>query len=319
MEIKLRSLSTKIETGCVSALAFSPSGKFLVTAHQYGQVNCWNFGRGEHENGFIIPRREFDKIQFIEEHKCFLSGPSCLYEYQIFTPEFRSQFWRTPKGSLTRISPDGKVVASAQCYDSWLALEAEEPFLILQKYDRDEQLKVFCLEDIGRNIFFINPEEMAFSPDGKSIAFVIELHEEEMDREYRLYFLSVEEPEYLTSFYETPFRISPVCSSPKGHYFAFGSLEDNSITILKIENEIKSYDYFYEHKEPIKALAFNHEERILASGGEDGRLCLWDLETKSLISSYQHLHPVTSLIFHPGENTLVLGDETGGVYIGKLE
>ena len=75
------------------------------------------------------------------------------------------------------------------------------------------------------------------------------------------------------------------------------------------------------HKGKIKRVAFSQDGKLLASGGEDGLIILWQLERElenSLKATYrftlQHEDWVTGLVFSPDGETLVSSSIDGALH-----
>lgn len=74
-------------------------------------------------------------------------------------------------------------------------------------------------------------------------------------------------------------------------------------------------------KEPIDAIAFSPDGKILASGGRDQAVRLWDTQTHTSIgaSLRGHSSSVLSATFSPDGNTLATGDNNGDVLLWDLQ
>src|SRR5262249_45660518 len=72
-------------------------------------------------------------------------------------------------------------------------------------------------------------------------------------------------------------------------------------------------------KSPLCSLAFSRNGRLLASGGDDGSVTVWDpIDLRPLHTYSWQQRPVTCLSFHPSGDRLVSGYEEGDVCLWDL-
>lgn len=67
------------------------------------------------------------------------------------------------------------------------------------------------------------------------------------------------------------------------------------------------------HDSEVAELAFSSNGKYLASSGVDGKILVWEISSKSVISTYQTTEssPITSLAFSPKSNLLAFADAKG--------
>jgi WD40 repeat protein len=73
------------------------------------------------------------------------------------------------------------------------------------------------------------------------------------------------------------------------------------------------------HQAPIRALAFSHDGQLIASGGEDTRIILWDAASGAISKILSGSSgAVSALIFNPKSPSLISATETGEISIWNV-
>jgi hypothetical protein len=72
-------------------------------------------------------------------------------------------------------------------------------------------------------------------------------------------------------------------------------------------------------QDSMRCVKFGSEDRLIATGSEDGSIVLWDAEDGAQVDVLQgHSSTVRSIDFHPDGNTLASGGEDGMIYLWKV-
>lgn len=94
------------------------------------------------------------------------------------------------------------------------------------------------------------------------------------------------------------------CASfaPKAGYIAIGTIEfegQNKYLIRLFNKSKKTFDESLEgHISEVLCLEFNYNDEILASGSKDGRILLWDVNTREIVCIFEkHSGPINCLCF----------------------
>lgn len=104
--------------------------------------------------------------------------------------------------------------------------------------------------------------------------------------------------------------ISVVAFTPDGKFVvACGADPRGTVKFFDAQNGKQATGNPINHEKPIRAAAFSPDGKLLATGGEDGSIQIWDAATrlqKQKMSS-AHSGPVTTLAFSPDNTTLASG------------
>lgn len=96
-----------------------------------------------------------------------------------------------------------------------------------------------------------------------------------------------------------------------GELFAFGD-GGGAITIYDVSSNQTWNEKLRGHSGDVLSLAFAHDSSLLASGGQDGKVILWELDHKRLVQKFDNAQ---SIIFDQTGNTLaVIGDGKLSLY-----
>lgn len=299
----------------ITALAFSPSGRYLAAASQNGEITVWHTRKWEVHLKFFSLRQHFNQIQFTKDWKFYACGEISFLEVDLLKTQLTNHH---QGGHLYRISPDEKICAVSQDLDSPFYLDADETFLIIEEHPIGKRYGEYKVGNIYHKLFSLQTIDIVFSPDSSTLALIIEIRDEVV-QEFRLYMLPAREQVRFCSEYESNELVQPLCFSPSGQYLGYGNMEECSIELLLLGERIKIHREFYRHEDIITDLTFSHDSKLLASGSTDKTAKFWDIEQDELLYSYQHETSVTSLAFHSKNCILALGDEMGKVMILRLE
>ena len=129
---------------------------------------------------------------------------------------------------------------------------------------------------------------------------------------------AIRTPEQIANSYAYPHRVQ--LRSPSGALLALGG--DDSVVQVVSAREPREFQRLLKgHVGPVKSLAFSKdkEERLLASGGSDGTVRLWDVATGTELRRLQgNLQPVWALAFKPDGSALASGGSDALVHLWDM-
>jgi WD40 repeat protein len=157
--------------------------------------------------------------------------------------------------------------------------------------------------------------ELAFSSDGRTLAFVWYKAIELWDTNSGEVFLTINTPWLLTS---------PVALLPDGQTLAFG--HGNGMFALYNVGSNLDWDLRRPNHSYVSALSFSHSGRLLASGLLDGTVRLWEITPNSLHGALDSCgqvrsRPVWSVAFSPDGQALTALEEdyTGPIVLWNVK
>jgi hypothetical protein len=243
-----------------AVVRFAPGGRFLVTVSDAGdkaQVRELPSGRPL----FAVPANKGEAaIAFSDDGRLLaVSAPSrragtesvTVYKLKNGNPLLQIQLEGHPV--RTAFSPDGKslLIAEGDAFNAELRLwdlTARGPERVLHTFR-------------GEGVCSLR---IAFSPDGRLLLCL---------GDHGGYILDVRTGEMLDSLYKR----NAAAFSPDGRLLALA--DDEQITVMETLTRAKRIA-FSGHRGPITSLAFSADGGVLASGGLDTTILLWDVYGK---------------------------------------
>jgi len=173
-------------------------------------------------------------------------------------------------------------------------------------WDANNATLIDTFKDHGTEIDFI-----AFNPDGKTLASVSDLEDDRID------VWNVNTGEIQSTINTVnDIELNKIVYSPNGNtILSYDGWYDDKIHVWNVDTGTYN-GALIGHTEKIKNVAFSHDGKTLASGGEDDTIILWDVPTwsykKTLIA---HTNFVVSIAFSPDGKTMATGSRDGTIIL----
>ena len=282
-------------TGSAYALSFSSDGKTLVSGGRDNTVRLWDVQTGELKNRLKGHRDDVNTVIFSQAGEIFASGSDdgTIRLWTAHTGEMLAILKgdaKFPEGiRALAFSPNGTTLASATTDQIWL-------------WDIDTKQIIGILEGHTWHV-----SALAFSPDGETIASA------GWDRTLRLWDAST--GKLRKTFGEHSGSVNTVAFSPDGETIASASRglihlwnTEGALLQLWYARTGEHVEHFVDHIDYVQTVVFSPDGKLIASGGYDSRLRLWEANTGNHIATLRGGGPAVA--FSPdGE---LLANEYGG-------
>ena len=306
--------------GRVWSIAFRPNEsdvQILASSSEDQTVKFWDLSKYRLLKTWIGYTNRFWSVAFNHDGTLLASGSddSIVRLWDAKTGEC-SRYFRGHEGRVWSVafSPDGKLLASS----------GNDGKVILWNIETGQYLHV--LQEHEGWVWSV-----AFSPDGKLLASGGD------DCTVRLW--DVETGQYLPFILNHDDRVRSVAFNHDTTLLAIGS-DDGKVRLWNLKaleeakkdpgedlqknlEEGKYWKTLGEHKSWVWSVAFSPDGKLLASGGDDGKVILWNIETDQK-DKYgeilvEHEGRVWSVAFSPDGKLLASGGDDGKVILWNIE
>ena len=290
--------SIRAHTESVKAVSFSPDGKLLVSASDYGisekGIKFWEMPSGEPLNPWIddildMQRGDINSVSFSQDGNLMASASNdkTINLWKTLSREYlKTLKGHTDYVNSVSFSPDGRFLASGS-FDTtiklWNLSSAELP------------------KTLKGHTNAVNA--VTFSPDGKLLA------SGSSDETIKLW--EMPSGNLLKTLGRHTNAVNAVSFSPDGKLLASGS-SDETIKLWEMPsgNLLKTLG---RHTNAVNAVSFSPDGKLLASGSSDETVKLWEMPSGNLLKILEgHTNAVNAVSFSPDGKLLASGssDET---------
>jgi WD40 repeat protein len=296
----------------LSAIALDDSRDVAMAVNEDGMFHLWDLKTG------LLERREqlgegFGCGALASGGKRWVLGGWDGSLVIIDPTEAEMVLFRQPgQGSLNAVAlaPDESCIASGHSY----------------AYGRRGALRLWRTDDLNPLDAVEVPEgkvsSVAFSPDGKTLAWVVTRETDGDQRESELRFSPAAHPATVDSVITMAGRIGALCYSPSGETLAVGC-GDGRIELISTadheERRVLAGHPIFIYSTDVVGLAFLPGGHHLVSAGWDGAIRQWDLRTAAEVAGCPTDSKVFSLDIGEAGRWAITGHKSGGARIWDLD
>ena len=262
--------------GAVTAVAFSPDGRLLVTGSEDGTARLFDLSTGR-EISRLVSENVIDCVAFSPLGKLVVTGTrdGTARLFDLSTLQEISRFVHQSAVQSVAFSPDGKLLATGSN--------------TMRVFATDTDREISHSAHGGRGV--------AFSPDGKMVATA------SVDRTAEVFEAATGR---VISHLEHQDRVDAVAFSPGGKLVATGSFDTTArIFEASTGREISRLT----HEGRVRAVAFSPGGKLVATASEDHTARVFDVATGQEVSRLLHSQSVSAVAFSPDGKVVATASE----------
>ena len=287
---RVKRTSVELKRSCHS-VAFSPDGKFVLTASDDGDARLWDAASGEMVRRFTGHTNIVRSVAFSSDGEYVLTGglDNTVRLWDVTTGDELNMFSHATWVYSVAFSPDGKYVLT---WTKNAVLWNIETGLVERTFG----------EDVAAAL------SLAFSPDGK---YLVTAHAGQALA--RLW--DVNSGTLVRNFSGHTNSVEAVAFSADGNYVVTGSQDGTA----KLWNATSSAlgRTFREHSNGVNSVAFSPDGKFVLTSSDDGTARLWDAVTYSEVRTFSgHTEAIWAAAFSPDGKYVLTGslDDTARLW-----
>lgn len=256
----------------INTVVYSSDSKLVASGSFDNTIHIWNLKEGKLKDVFIQQKNSINALAFSPTENELLASGSAdgnVHFWDVNTGQQRSIFATGFTQSIRALAftIDDDILVSAaengsiQMWDVKKGIEM--PFHVNRNYDKT----VVAVLTKDASLFASRGADMKIEADGSGISMSIS-----PQRETRLYKLPI-----ATELFSTPHNTSALSISSNSKMIAIGNVDNTVLYDIESKEELHRFDS--SHSFERNAIGFSPDNTLIAIGGEQGEINLWDLRT----------------------------------------
>ncbi len=288
--------------GILYLAALSPDGRTAASTpvwedyYRSRTTRVWDIETGEVKGEAPANNTPIASVSLSPDGRYVFSSPR-----RIWTGDSSIRIWDLLTGQAT---------AQYGYYKGPAALSQDGQYIAALKYD-GIQIRNAETGEIAAELADYRPSSLAFSPDGKSLAFT--------DYNYQgkdVHIWRIDSGDVFSDLKGDQWAPSSIVYSPDGQTLAVGGYDGAFLWNSESGNLIRTFA----DGERVKTLAFSPDGKTLLTGGEDSAARLWGVRYGALRAELEgHEGAVVSAAYSPDGALIAVGDDDGAIRIWDAE
>ena len=283
------------EFGTMS-IAWHPDSKVLASAGQDGKIRLWDITSGEATHSLDGGAAWVEHLSWSGGEKPILASAAGR----------KLKLWNAV-GDLVREYPDHQSTISGLQWKPRVTQLASIAYGGVTLWDPQHSEAIRRLEWRGSSLV------IAWSPDGKHIATG------DQDSTVHFWIMATGEDLQMSGY---PTKVRELSWDATSRYLATGGGQEVTVWDCSGRGPAGTKPITLSgHQDFLSVVRFQHRGKLLASGGADGLVYVWQLRGRrsSLAVHEADLAAgVTSLVWSPNDQYIAVGDESGGVSVFSI-
>ena len=283
------------EFGTMS-IAWRPDSKVLASAGQDGKIRLWDMVSGEATHSLDGGAEWVEHLSWSGGEKPILASAAGR----------KLKLWNAG-GDLVREYPDHQSTVSGIQWKPHARQLASIAYGGVTLWDPQQSEAVRRLEWKGSSLV------IAWSPDGKHIATG------DQDSTVHFWIMSTGEDLQMSGY---PTKVRELSWDATSRYLATGGGQEVTVWDCSGRGPAGSRPVTLSgHQDFLSVVRFQHRGKLLASGGADGLVYVWQLRgRRSSLAVHEAALAagVASLVWSPNDQYIAVGDEAGGVNVFSI-